>query len=313
MITTTTNVVRYVFSHGIRQYAIPFKYTEKSQIKVIGATDDGIETELEQNTQYSLTNPAESGSITILDPYAWDFSRLAIRREIQMTQETDYKNGEPIDADVMENNFDRVVMQIQQIAEVTSRAFVTTVTEEGNNFTVPGVEERKNQAIGFDSTGKKLKMYPNPGEGADRAEAAAKSAEENAKKVEEIAGKMWAYSTRIGDGRSKEFTIRHVLDSDNIIVQLWAEDLTNLSMYTLDKIDKDTLKITFEEIPAIDSIQVVITCMGESQNNMIDWDRVENVQVRFEQIMDGAVYSQQEIDEKYQTMTPADIENVIGE
>lgn len=312
MVTDQTNVIRYVYSQALTSYLIPFPYTDRTHIKVIGSYSDSTEVELSQNIDYTISIPSSSGKIVILNPSSFEFTRLTIIRELPITQETDYKNGEPLDADIVENSFDRQTMQMQQMNEALSRTIKTTVTEEGNDFVMPGVEERKSGALGFDDTGKKFKVYPNPGVGAERAEAAAIEAEKNAQKVEELAERMWAYSTKIGNGRDKEYIVSHNLDNNDIIAQLWAENTDYLTFYTMDKIDENNLKLTFEEIIPIDAIQIVISCMGEPSNNKVQWGNVENVEITYDQIKDGTVYSQEEIDEKYQTMTPADIENIIG-
>lgn len=86
------------------------------------------------------------------------------------------------------------------------------------------------------------------------AEKTAEISEQFASALNRIVG----VSTIIGDGSTLVYTIEHNLAVDNITVDIWCTDSSNLPHYTLTKTSNNILTITFDEAPPADSVKVYI-------------------------------------------------------
>lgn len=107
MIADTGNTLIYAYSEGA-SYPISFKYWRKSELSVY-AVKDGEETLLLPQ-QYEI---AEQGlSIKTLTPAP---DHVKIVRLIPYEQDTQYINGVPINARLLERNLDRLTAMVQQI------------------------------------------------------------------------------------------------------------------------------------------------------------------------------------------------------
>ncbi len=71
------------------------------------------------HTLASWVNAPESGA------------EIAIVREVPLMQETDYRDNEILHAETLERNFDKLTMQVQQLAEKSARA--VTVVKSDND------------------------------------------------------------------------------------------------------------------------------------------------------------------------------------
>ena len=89
-----------------------------------------------------------------------------------------------------------------------------------------------------------------------------------------------AYERIIGDGR-KSYTLTHGLNSNAIIVQLWANPGFDLPFYSVEKIDENTIQLDFEEPLESDSVQIVIQSNKYSTNEVtvtsVDWGDIKNI------------------------------------
>ena len=294
MIDTQVNLVSYVYSKSIAEYEIPFPFIVKEFISVIGRYEDEREQELEY-TDYSIVISGEVSKVVVNSPSSWDFSNLLIIRTLPIVQDTDYRNGTPMDADNVELSFDKMVMILQQLNEELSRTFKFSVFESGTSFTLPTKDERQGKVLGFDEDGSNLAVYVNPEDIYDAALAAAKSAQDNAVKIQEIADKVKIYSVTIGDGTNKEFQVDHNMGTDEVMVQVWSDDIADLGFYTFSKLDNDTLEIVFDEAPAANSVQVIVSGIGGFSSSKITWENVINVSVKPDQISDEVALTSEEI------------------
>ena len=91
------------------------------------------------------------------------------------------------------------------------------------------------------------------------------SAKHYAKKSEYWAGQaqaavnipdIYGYSETIGDGSTLEFTITHNMNTTTIIHDVWANTDDGVGFYSISTINANSLKITFEEAPAVGAITV---------------------------------------------------------
>jgi len=157
MLNNTSNVVRYTITTPLASYSIPFPYWAKDEIVVYLTLSDGSISTLVEDTDYSVSTPnGNSGTLTRITGWTGS-TKLTITREMPLKQLTDFRNGDVIDAETIEETFDQVVGQIQQQEEALSRAIKTPVDEAGSDITLPGRTARQGSGsgtiLGFDSSG----------------------------------------------------------------------------------------------------------------------------------------------------------------
>lgn len=114
-------------------------------------------------------------------------------------------------------------------------------------------------------------------------------------KTEELMQMRRAYQIAIGDGSSKEFTIRHNFESYDFLIQVFAEDETEPSIWQVQKMDKNTVRISFEEAPPTDGISIVMVGIDKAEIPTVAWDNVEGVIIRPEQISSDLAMTEEEI------------------
>ena len=120
-VSSQTNKVIYIGNGVAKEFAIPFSFLEQEHIKVRQKKND-IQTERTDWTVKSgnlvFANAPESGA------------EIAIVREVPLTQETDYRDNEILHAETLERNFDKLTMQVQQLAEKSERAVTVDIFDD---------------------------------------------------------------------------------------------------------------------------------------------------------------------------------------
>ena len=120
-VSSQTNKVIYIGNGVAKEFAIPFSFLEKEHIKV-RQKKNNIQTERTdwtvKNGNLVFTDAPESGA------------EIAIVREVPMTQETDYRDNEILHAETLERNFDKLTMQVQQLAEKSARAVTVDIFDD---------------------------------------------------------------------------------------------------------------------------------------------------------------------------------------
>ncbi len=278
MLTENQNVVRYKYDSSVSSYAFPFPFWNKSEISVYSTASTGETAELEQDERYIVSEPAEAGVITLVSTLD-DSVQITISRNVPITQNMDFKNGEPIDADNIEEAFDSIVAMIQQIDEMLSRSILLSIADEGQSFVIPNRAERAEMVLGFDDTGTEFKVYVNPQKALDEAAALRDQMETSLsyiKGIEEYIKDRYtrAYQVTIGDGTSTEYTINHNLGTSDIVVQPWTSNAAGLPIYVAEISDENTLKMTFEEAIGVDEVSVVITAIRDTYKTKIQYDDI---------------------------------------
>lgn len=135
-------------------FDIPYRFFTKTEIKAYLSFDGKNPQELIHGTDFSLTDPADTG--TLFREREWDESaiRLTICREMPVLQNTNLIQGDKIDAEVIEQVFDKLVAMMQQVAEVASRSIQIPLTDDGTEKSeLPAREDRINSFITGDSEG----------------------------------------------------------------------------------------------------------------------------------------------------------------
>jgi hypothetical protein len=155
MITSASRVVQYALAYPFDStYVIDFKFWTTPQIHAVLSFDDGTaDLPLVITTDYTLSAPGDTGTLTKVSDWDHEAVRLTIYRELDLEQETDYRNGEAVDLDLLEKDFDYAVARDQQIAETISRSFRAPITDEPADNELPGEVERASKFLAFDASG----------------------------------------------------------------------------------------------------------------------------------------------------------------
>ena len=126
-----------------------------------------------------------------------------------------------------------------------------------------------------------------------------KATEESMKKLEEHTEELlkirMAFQTTIGDGSSKEFVVEHNFNTFNFLIQIWSASEEGPSIWQVQKIDKNTIKITFEEAPQEDGISVVMVSIDEAVIPAVEWENVQGVVITPEQISSELAMNQDDV------------------
>jgi hypothetical protein len=141
-----------------------FKVFAESDIAVAIADSLGVETALALNVDYTVAlnaNQDTSPGGTITYPVSGSplavGSALTVVGDLDYDQPMDIPNGGNFSPVALENELDRLTMQIQQLREITSRAFLSPITSDASGqLPAPAA----NTLIGWDTTGTTLQNVP---------------------------------------------------------------------------------------------------------------------------------------------------------
>jgi len=125
-VSSETTRVKYTCNGTTTVYAYPFTIYEDDDLLAVKAlTSTGAETTLVLNTDYTVSGAgvAGGGNLTLtagsVCPSGYT---LTILRNIELTQETDYVDGQAFSAESLESAIDKVALIQQQQAEQIGRA-----------------------------------------------------------------------------------------------------------------------------------------------------------------------------------------------
>ena len=120
-VSSQRNKVIYVGNGVATEFAIPFSFLEQEHIKVRQKKND-IQTE---RTDWEI-----NGGNIVFKTAPESGAEIAIVREVPLTQETDYRDNEILHAETLERNFDKLTMQVQQLAEKSERAVTVDIFDD---------------------------------------------------------------------------------------------------------------------------------------------------------------------------------------
>lgn len=120
-ISITTNKAAYIGNGVAISFAIPFPFLDQEHLKVYQLLND-IQTE---RTDWTVSD----GNLVFAAAPA-DNAQIVIMREVPLTQETDYRENEILPAETLERCFDKLTMQVQQLAEKSARAVTVDVFDD---------------------------------------------------------------------------------------------------------------------------------------------------------------------------------------
>lgn len=173
---TVSSAVRkagpFAGNNAATTFPFSFKVFGKADIKVLRVSPSGTSTTLTLDSDYSVQlnanqdqQPGGWVSYPISgDPLAFNYE-LVVLGDLAYDQETDITNSGGFYPQVIEDMSDRSTIQIQQLAEISSRAIVISEAES-TSPTLPSAQARANTIVGFDALGG-LELYPlSPAVGA---------------------------------------------------------------------------------------------------------------------------------------------------
>ncbi|MFA5165572.1 MAG: hypothetical protein WC481_08445, partial [Candidatus Omnitrophota bacterium] len=104
-------------------FAVPYYFLADEDLTVIKVTiATSAESTLVLDTDYTVAGEGDpaGGTVTLTDPLLDEYN-LIIRREVELTQGTDFKEGEGQPAETLEECLDRLTMMCQQLQEQIDR------------------------------------------------------------------------------------------------------------------------------------------------------------------------------------------------
>ena len=114
-VASTDPIIRYTYT-GPGAYTFPFRVFKETDLEVIYTDPDGITTVLIYSTDYTvdIVEGIDGGTVNTIIPTATT-GTLTISRELPITQEVDWVNNDPLDAEILETSFDRIIMILQEM------------------------------------------------------------------------------------------------------------------------------------------------------------------------------------------------------
>ena len=157
--TISTTTIKNSFSGdgSTTAFTYTFPINTTSEISVIERSATGTETikaEGTGSTNYGIAdNGAAGGTVTMVTAPA-DGTTLILRRNTDLTQETDYVANDPFPAETHEDALDKLQMQNQELKETLDRSFKVSQTNTitSSEFT-DDAATRASKTLGFNSDG----------------------------------------------------------------------------------------------------------------------------------------------------------------
>ena len=154
-VSTTSNKVSFSANGSTTVFAYNFKIFADADLTVIIRAADGTETTKTLTTHYTVSGAgsASGGNVTFTTGNTpANGETVVIKRELDVTQSTDYVANDPFPAASHEDALDRLTMIAQQQTEQLSRAMVFPDTDTAAT-TIPSSVTRANKFLGFGSSG----------------------------------------------------------------------------------------------------------------------------------------------------------------
>ena len=163
-VSSETTRVKYTCNGTSTTYAYPFKILEDDDLLVIkNLTATLADTTLVLNTNYTVTGAGGTGGgnvvLTTGSVCASGYT-LTILRNFELTQETDYVDGEVFSAESFENALDKSSMIQQQQSEAIGRSFKLPKTSSLIEPVLPNAVA--NNYIGWNASGTALEDKAAP-------------------------------------------------------------------------------------------------------------------------------------------------------
>jgi Tol biopolymer transport system component len=149
MLTSSTNKVQYTISYPFSAtFAVPYKYWAAAEIHARLTIPTGT-VDLTQGVDFTMSAPGDTGTLTKVTDWDHSATRLTVWREVELEQPTDYRNGEAVDMEIIEADFDRTVARAQQQQEQLDRGITIDISDVATGMVMPSAEARAGHLLGF--------------------------------------------------------------------------------------------------------------------------------------------------------------------
>lgn len=138
-VSSETKRADYTGNGSTVDFATQFRFLQNSDVKVIlTVTATGVETDQVETTDYTLVGAglAGGGTVTMLVAPPTG-TTLTIKRDVPLTQGTDYVENDSFPAESHERALDKLTMITQQIQEELDRTLKLSETSQSTNVIVP--------------------------------------------------------------------------------------------------------------------------------------------------------------------------------
>ena len=159
-VSSTTTKNSYSGNGSTTAFAYGFKIFADADLQVIIRASTGVETVKTLSTHYTVSNAGNDsgGNVTFTSGNTPASGQtVVIRRNLALTQSTDYVENDPFPAESHEDGLDRLTFIAQGIQEELDRSFKVSKT---NSITTPefvdDASTRASKLLGFSSDGNNL-------------------------------------------------------------------------------------------------------------------------------------------------------------
>ena len=144
-VNNTPPVIGYDTNGVTTSFSFPFK--------ILAASDLAISLSSSSVPGYSVVfdSDVEGGQVNFANPPA--IGRLVLERKIALNRTTDYQYQGELPSDEVNNDFDRIVMMVQQIGLGTDRAIKMPATDTADQILTQDAAARAGKALIFDASG----------------------------------------------------------------------------------------------------------------------------------------------------------------
>lgn len=139
-------------------FAVPFYFLDPTHLTVLQTDLNGNVATLALNSAYTVTGAGVSAGGTLLMATApVSGYKIAVLRNVPLTQLSHFVPNDPLPASTLEQNFDQLTMEVQQLQEQVNRAISVSPGITGVNPTLPVPATGK--IIGWNGLGTGLQNY----------------------------------------------------------------------------------------------------------------------------------------------------------
>lgn len=152
-VATTNSRISYPGSGSTGPFAFPFRILSSADLLVTKRAATGVETTLALTTNYTVSGVGEAtGSITLTANLVVG-ETLVIRRAPALTQPVSIRNQGTYYPATIEDEFDRMVMQMQDQKDHINRSFRLNETYDPTPYDLTITPGTAGQVLGLDGTG----------------------------------------------------------------------------------------------------------------------------------------------------------------
>lgn len=177
-VPVSTAKVQYTLAATVQALPITFYFLDNAHVKAIRARAGVSDYVMVLGTDYTLLGAGDEagGTLTTIATNMLVGDKITIRRDISITQLTNYVYNDKFPAEVHERALDKLTMITQQQSEEISRSIQLPETEPSTtNRLLPSQVLRASKMLGFDAVGD-IEMVPKATDSAASAAASAATA-----------------------------------------------------------------------------------------------------------------------------------------